>query len=466
MRHRHPMRFGAQPLEAGGVRFGLWAPGAGAVELLLQRAPGGRGQGAAADAAATADAADALPMPRTADGWFELEVPDAAAGQRYCFRIDGGLAVPDPASRANPLDVHGASEVVDAHAFDWPDDGWRGRPWEEAVVYELHVGTFTPAGTFAAVIDRLDYLAGLGVTAIELMPVAEFAGRRGWGYDGVLPYAPDSSYGTPDDLKRLVAAAHARGLMVLLDVVYNHFGPEGNYLGAYAPQFFTDRIATPWGAAIDYDGAHGRWVRRFAIDNALYWIEEFRFDGLRLDAVHAIMGDTSPSVLDELAQAVHAGPGRERHVHLVLENDDNAARHLARDGAGRPLGFTAQWDDDLHHALHVVTTGQTDGYYADYAADAPAVLARCLAEGFAYQGQASAFRQGAPRGEPSAHLPPGAFVAFAQNHDQIGNRALGERLGRLATPAAREAAAAILLLAPLVPMLFMGEEFDAATPFL
>jgi malto-oligosyltrehalose trehalohydrolase len=325
------------------------------------------------------------------------------------------------------------------------------------------VGTFSPEGTFAGVEARLDDLADLGVTAIELMPLADFPGKRNWGYDGVLPFAPDASYGTPDDLRSLVAAAHARNLMVLIDVVYNHFGPEGNYLHRLAPPFFTTRHSTPWGDGLNFDGRESRTVRDFFIHNALYWLTEFNADGLRLDAVHAIADDSRPDFLTELADAVRAGPGRERH--LVLENDHNEAQRLVRDAAGHPLHFTAQWNDDFHHALHRLLTGEVEGYYADYA-DAPlARLGRCLAEGFDYQGEKSAYR-GRARGTPSAALPPGAFVNFLQNHDQVGNRARGERLHTLADTGALRAALAILLLAPSPPLLFMGEEFGAATPFL
>lgn len=440
-RRRHAMPCGAE-LRADGVRFALWAPSARQVALLLNDAE--------------------LPLARLDDGWFGTTVATARAGDRYRYRIDGGLAVPDPAARCNPDDVHGASEVIDPAAHAWTDAGWRGRPWHEAAIYELHVGSFTPAGTFAGAAARLDYLADLGVTAIELMPLADFPGRRNWGYDGVLPFAPDSRYGRPDDLKCLVERAHERGLMVLLDVVYNHFGPEGNYLHAYAAPFFTDRHATPWGAAIDFAR---RPVRDFFIHNALYWLEEYHLDGLRLDAIHAIRDDSQPDIVEEIAAAMHAGPGRERHVHLVLENDANAAHYLARDPAGRPKYATAQWNDDFHHALHVIVTGETDGYYADYAAAPAAQLGRGLAEGFAWQGEASPYRDGAARGEPSAHLPPTAFVGFLQNHDQIGNRACGERISRLAPAPAQEAALAILLLAPAPPLLFMGEEFGCTQPF-
>ncbi|MEO8280504.1 MAG: malto-oligosyltrehalose trehalohydrolase, partial [Ideonella sp.] len=394
---------------------------------------------------------------------------NAAEKTRYAYRIDGELQVPDPASRFNPQDVTGASCLIDPLSFRWPTQPWTGRPWHEAVIYELHVGCFTPTGTFAAVIDRLDDLLALGVTAIELMPVADFPGRRGWGYDGVLPFAPDASYGTPDDLKRLVVAAHQRGLMVLLDVVYNHFGPEGNYLHAYAPAFFNAKLPTPWGAAINFDADQSATVRSFFIHNALYWLEEFQFDGLRLDAVHAMHDRSAMHFIDELAQAVRDGPGSQRHVHLILENDHNDAARLERSSdASTPLS-TAQWNDDVHHAVHVLATGETDGYYVDYA-DAPVRhFGRALAEGFAYQGDPSPFRDGELRGSRSAHLPPLAFINSTQTHDQIGNRAFGERICALATEAKREdalrALLACVLLAPSPPMLFMGEEYAAATPF-
>jgi len=451
----HPMPFGAELQQDGSVRFRLWAPGARGVELGLMT---------------SASDDRRLGMQSSGNGWFELITAEARIGSRYRYHIqrDGDAddpPVPDPAARFQPGSVHGPSEVVDPTAFTWSDDAWRGRPWHETVVYELHVGTFTAEGTFCAIIERLDDLLETGITAIELMPVAAFPGSRNWGYDGVLLFAPDASYGRPDDLKALVQAAHARGLMVLLDVVYNHFGPEGNYLHLYAPQFFTERHQTPWGAGIAFDGPNSRPVRDFFIHNALYWLNEYHLDGLRLDAVHAIADDSSPDILTELAEAVHAGPGAERHVHLVLENDDNAAHFLARQSDGRPRWYAAQWNDDFHHAAHLIATGERDGYYADYA-DAPVrCLGRTLAEGFAYQGEPSAFRDGAERGEPSAELPPTAFVNLLQNHDQVGNRAFGERIGQLAEPKALRAMTAVLLLAPTPPLLFMGQEFMADTPF-
>jgi len=447
MKRVHDMPFGAEVLEAGRARFRLWAPSASRVELALSK--GG--------------ASSYLAMEPRGEGWYET-VAAATAGTRYRFRIDGRLEVPDPASRYNPEDVHGPSVLVDPAAFDWNDDAWRGRRWEEAVVYELHVGTFTPEGTFAAAAGRLDYLVALGVTAVEIMPISDFPGGRNWGYDGVLLFAPDAVYGTPDDLKRFVSAAHARGLMVLLDVVYNHFGPDGNYLHVYAKPFFTERHPTPWGAGLNFDSNGSRTVRDYFIHNALYWIEEYHMDGLRLDAVHAIADDSPLHILEELAGRVRSGPGRLRQVHLVLENDRNQARFLEAERG--PARYDAQWNDDLHHAFHVLLTGESDGYYADYA-DRPARrLGRALAEGFAYQGEPSGYRGGEPRGEISATLPPTAFVSFLQNHDLVGNRAFGERLSMLADEEALRAATCAWLLAPPPPLLFMGEEFGAATPFL
>jgi len=401
-------------------------------------------------------------MQRAPDGWHELALPELGAGARYQFLLRDGTRVPDPASRFQPDDVLGPSEVIAYNTYEWRDRGWLGRPWHTAVLYELHVGTFTPEGTFLGVIGKLDYLVELGVTALQIMPIADFPGRRNWGYDGVFPYACESSYGRPEDLKRLVDEAHARGLMVLLDVVYNHFGPEGNFLSQYAAKFFTSRHKTPWGDAVNFDGPESAPVRQFFIDSAVRWIEEFHFDGLRLDAVHAIVDDSELHFLDELAGRVReAAPGRQ--VHLILENEENQASRLRRSGSNRPLTYTAQWNDDVHHVLHVMATGEACGYYEDYAGDTEK-LGRALAEGFAFQGEMMRFRK-SPRGEASWFLPPAAFVAFIQNHDQIGNRARGERLSQLTTAEARRAVAAIYLLLPQIPMLFMGEEWDCEQPF-
>lgn len=441
------MPFGARLLQDS-VSFRLWAPSVPTVMLQIEDDPVGK-----------------FPMQRSEDGWHYLDLATARAGTRYRYLLPDGLLIPDPASRRNPDGVHGPSVVIDPCAHVWPDDGWEGRPWHETVIYELHTGTFSPSGGFAGVEARLDYLTDLGVTALEIMPVAAFPGHRNWGYDGVLPFAPDAAYGTPADFKRLIAAAHARGLMVFLDVVYNHFGPEGNYLHVYCPEFFDATHHTPWGAAINF--AHPV-VRDFFRHNALYWLEEYRLDGLRLDATHTIKDECTPDIVEDIRDAVQKlAIAQGRHLHTILENDRNEAHYLNsrrwQDGGANGV---AQWNDDIHHALHVIATSETDGYYAEYAADPFIPLARCLAEGFAWQGEPSAFRDNQPRGEPSADLPSTSFVSFLQTHDQIGNRAFGERLCHLADTEALEAVTAVLLLAPQIPQLFMGEEFAASQPFL
>jgi maltooligosyltrehalose trehalohydrolase len=422
-----------------GVIFRLWAPAARNVSVIA-----------------------GTPVAMTKrGGWFEAAVSGARAGTRYRFRIDNELEIPDPASHFQPQDVHGPSEVVDHSAFGWQTTAWRGLSWERAVFLEAHAGTFTADGTFRAMIERLDHLADTGITALELMPLADFPGRWNWGYDGVLLFAPDSSYGAPDDLKALIDAAHARGIMMFLDVVYNHFGPEGNYLGRLVPQFFS-QAHTPWGVAIDYRVPE---VRRFVIENALHWLHNYRFDGLRLDAVHALATPGEPHILTDLADAIHRYAQQSgRHIHLVLENDDNAAHFLAPRWTVDSGRYRAQWNDDYHHAWHVLLTGESVGYYRDYE-DAGAYIVRTLSHGFAYQGEASLHRGGKARGEPSAQLPRGDFVNFIQNHDQIGNRPLGERLSALSSPPAIDAALAVLLLQPSPPLLFMGEEWGAAEPF-
>jgi maltooligosyltrehalose trehalohydrolase len=433
-------RFGAQ-LQQGGVTFRLWAPAAKRVDVMLDRAH---------------------PMQAQAEGWYELTLPGAPAGMLYKYRIDGEIEVPDPASHFQPQDVSGPSEVIDHDRLEWRNREWRGRPWEEAAFLELHVGAFSPGGTFRSAIEKLDHVVDSGLTAIELMPLADFAGRRNWGYDGVLLYAPDSAYGRPDDLRALIDAAHARGLMVFLDVVYNHFGPEGNYLNRYAPAFFAS-AHTPWGHAIDYRVPQ---VRAFAINNALHWLERYRFDGLRLDAVHAIVEPGQPSMLHDLSRVVgQLAAATGRHIHLVLENDDNRAS-LLDPRADPPQGkYRAQWNDDYHHGWHVLLTGEGKGYYQDYEHDPCGHIARMLSSGFAYQGESSPHRQGRTRGEASGALSPLAFVNFLQNHDQIGNRPLGDRLGMQADEAALAAALAVTLLLPMPPLLFMGEEWGSTQPF-
>ncbi len=419
---------GAVLLGNGQTQFSIWAPDADRVELAF--ADGTR-----------------KPLEAADDGWFRVQTP-APAGTAYRYLINDELEVPDPASRAQQNDVHGHSLVVDNQRYQWRTQGWLGRPWHETVIYELHVGLL---GGYQGVKAYLPYLQKLGVTAIELMPLGEFPGARNWGYDGVLPFAPESSYGSPDDLRELIDTAHSLGLMIYVDVVYNHFGPDGNYLGQYASDFFRTDIQTPWGPSIDF---RRQQVRDYFCENALMWVMDYRVDGLRLDAVHAI---SERDFLTELADRVRTAAGPGRHVHLVLENEDNAASLLQR-------GFDAQWNDDGHNVLHAVLTGEDEGYYADFASDSTLKLARCLSEGFIYQGENN--RRGESRGEPSGHLPPSSFVLFLQNHDQIGNRAFGERLISLADEESLKASIGLMLLSPMVPLLFMGEEWGSKQPFL
>jgi malto-oligosyltrehalose trehalohydrolase len=450
-RFEHQMPYGAQIVGGDAVRFRLWAPAQPEIIVIL-------------DGPRRSERA----MQSLGDGWFELTVDDGSVvpGSLYRYKLPGGLEVPDPASRFQPSDVHGPSQVVDPTAYAWRHPHWTGRPWEETVLYELHVGCFSEEGSFDAVRRKLDHFSRLGITAIELMPIADFEGTRNWGYDGVLPFAPDSAYGAPDDLKRLIDEAHARELMVVLDVVYNHFGPSGNYLSHYATRFFTEHHHTPWGPGINYDDQDSRAVRDFFVHNALFWLDEYRMDGLRFDAVHAILDDSDRHILDEIATEVRSRVDPARHVHLVLENDDNAAHFLTPAADRSARLYDAQWNDDFHHAAHVIATGEHAGYYRDYAADPVAAFGRALAEGFVYQGEPSAYRGGKRRGESSAHLPPTAFVSFLQNHDQIGNRACGERLTALADPEIVRALQAILMLSPEIPLVFMGEEWGTRRPFL
>ncbi|MDR3098752.1 MAG: malto-oligosyltrehalose trehalohydrolase [Paraburkholderia sp.] len=433
--YMHCLPFGAQltgPAHAQPhTRFRFWAPSCDAVQVVFED-----------------NACAPLDMAPTGNGWFEARA-QCGPGTLYRYRVSGDLLVPDPASRFQPRGVHGPSQVLDARGYAWQHARWQGRPWEDTVLYELHVGAL---GGYRGVMKRLGALAGIGITAIELMPLNDYPGERGWGYDVVLPYAPHAAYGTPDELKVLVDTAHGLGLQVFLDVVYNHFGPDGNWLGHYAKPFFKAGKRTPWGDALDFARPE---VRDFYSDNALYWLTEYRFDGLRIDAAHAI---DDPEWLRELADHVHARVEPDRHVHLVLENEHNEANLLE-------AHFDAQWNDDAHHALHVMLTGESEGYYRAFARQPIRHLARVLGEGFAYQGDPSPVHAGEPRGEPSAHLPPTAFVMFLQNHDQIGNRALGERLRALSDDGALRAATALLLLSPQIPLLFMGEEYGSTQPF-
>lgn len=425
-----------------GTLFRFWCPRHETVDLVL-------------------DEGEPQRMTPSGDGWFERTEPQARPGTLYAFRLPDGLTVPDPASRHQPKDVHGPSELINPEAYRWQNEGWRGHAAEELVIYELHVGTFTQEGTFRAAIDKLEHLKAIGVTAVQLMPIADFPGRYGWGYDGTLPYASESSYGRPEDLKAFVDAAHGAGLSVLLDVVYNHLGPDGNYLPACGP-FFTDRHKTPWGDAINYDSEGSGAIRSFMIENALYWLTEFRVDGLRLDAVHAIIDDSEEHLLHELARRARETV-TDRALHLIVENENNDADLLARSKDGKPELVTAQWNDDIHHVLHIAATGETFGYYGDYT-DKPDNLGKALAEGFVFQGEHMAYR-GEVRGKPSRQLPPTAFISFIQNHDQIGNRAKGDRMVASQPAAPLKAITAIYLLSPQIPMLFMGEEWGAREPF-
>jgi maltooligosyltrehalose trehalohydrolase len=425
------------------MRFSVWAPRAREgveVELGGQRWALERGPG---------------------DFWFR-DVPDVAAGTQYAFVVDGGRPLPDPRSLSQPRGVHGPSEVIDLGAFPWTDQGWRGFHLPGSVLYELHVGTFSPSGTFDGVIERLDHLVELGVDAIELMPVVEFPGARGWGYDGVDLFAPHHAYGGPAGLMRLIDACHARGLGVVIDVVYNHLGPSGNYLAQFGP-YFSERHHTNWGPAVNLDGAHSDQVRRFFLDNATLWLRDYHADGLRLDAVHALVDDSAIHFLEELSEEVKdlsAAVGRR--LWLLPESDLSDPRFVLPTAAGG-YGLDAAWADEWHHALHATLTGERDGYYLDF--ETLAHLAKALRQAWVYDGSYSPHRR-RRHGRPPLGLEGHQFVVCTQNHDQVGNRAQGERLSHLVSPECAKIAAALLLTSPFVPLLFQGEEWGASTPFL
>ena len=431
--------FGAEVLSTGGARFRFFAPASKSVQLAL-------------------DGRHSLVMNADGHGWHEAILADAGPGTRYRYLLENGTAVPDPVSRFQPEDVAGPSEVIDPAAFRWQQTDWCGRPWPEAVLYELHVGAFTPEGTLAAAMQRLDHLVDLGVTAIELMTLSDFAGTRNWGYDSVLWYAPDSAYGRPDDLKRFIDAAHARGLMVLLDVVYNHFGPEGNYLPQYFPQILSTEHKTAWGSALNFDGECSKEVRELVLENALYWLEEYNLDGLRLDATHAMIDNSPQHILDELAERVHHFAGK-RHVHLILENENNIAQRLIRSNGGSCACYTAQWNHDIDHLLGAGFMGSMDEREVDDKGETER-LGKAIAEGFVIAAQ-----EHHEEYEAGCHVPPNAFVSFLQSHDLVGNRIFGERVTSLVPKEVVRALAAVALLLPQTPMLFMGEEWGASTPF-
>ncbi|HEY6476428.1 MAG TPA: malto-oligosyltrehalose trehalohydrolase [Polyangia bacterium] len=433
----------------GGVTFAVWAPRAPGVTVRLLGPDGGP--------------RSELPMARAAEGLFAVRAEAAAApvGSDYVYLLPGVGARPDPVSRHQPAGVHGPSRIVAPGAFRWSDAGWRGLPLAELVFYELHVGTFTPEGTFAGVADRLAYLRDLGVTALELMPVAAFPGARNWGYDGASLFAPHEAYGGPEGLRRLVDACHAHGMALFLDVVYNHLGPEGNYLYDFGP-YFTDRYRTPWGAALNFDGPDSDEVRRFFVDNALYWLTEYHVDGLRLDAIHGIFDFGAKHILAEIAEAFAGEAARiGRRAWLVAESDLNDPR-VIRPAAVGGMGLDAQWSDDFHHAQHVLLTGNRRGYFVDFGRVGD--LGKAISAGFVYDGQRSGFRR-RRHGAPSARDAGERFVAFNQNHDQIANACLGRRLGQIAGPQRQKVAAMVLFSTPALPLLFQGEEYAEEAPF-
>ena len=447
---RHPQAarvseplFGAIPSQDG-VSFAVWAPAAKTLELTLL-------DGAAAGT---------HPLASSAGGLRETWIRGAAAGDRYTYLLDGRGPYPDPASRFQPEGVHGPSQIVDPWAFAWHDSRWRPRPHRDLVIYELHVGTFTPEGTFAAVEAKLPYLRDLGITAIELMPVADFAGSRNWGYDGVALFAPSRAYGAPDDLRRLVDAAHRHGLSVILDVVYNHLGPEGAYAPAFNPSYLTDRHRTPWGSAVNLDGDGSPMVRSFILDNAAHWVREYHVDGLRLDATHALIDDSPRQIVQEIAETVRGAAGRPVFVHA--EDHRNLAS-MVDDAANGGWGLDAVWADDFHHVVRTMVAGDTHGYYADFAGHTRE-LATVVQDGWLYSGAYSAHAKQA-RGTSAATIPMHRFVVCVQNHDQIGNRAFGNRLHHEVSPEVWRAVSVLLLTVPMTPLLFMGQEWAASSPF-
>ena len=434
-------QWGAEFISGDVVRFRVWAEGQQQLTLRLAERD--------------------LPMTAVGNGWFQIDVPGVTHGTEYQFVLQDGMAVPDPASRAQKGDVNGPSVVIDPGRYQPNNPDWAGRPWEETVIYELPIGTFTPQGTFRAAIDKLPYLAELGITQLEVMPVSQFGGSRGWGYDGVLLYAPHSAYGTPEDFHAFIDAAHGLGLSVVLDIVLNHFGPEGNYLPLLSPAFFDAQRMTPWGNGIAYEREP---VRHYILDAPLFWLTEYRLDGLRFDAIDQIKDTASKHILQQIAETIREALP-DRHIHLTTEDSRNVIFLHPRDEKGATPLFTAEWNDDFHNAAHVFATGETHAYYQDFAFEPEKKFARALAEGFVYQGEVS-LQTGHSRGVECHTQPPTFFVDFIQNHDQTGNRAQGERLITLAGADKTRVLLAALLLSPHIPLLFMGEEYGETNPFL
>jgi len=437
---------GAAMLDAHTCQFRVWGPLAESVDLILHTPE-----------------TKAHAMQLVSDGYYELTLPGVPEGTQYTYRINGQREVPDPASRYQPGSVHGPSQVVSPH-FDWTPVNWNNIPLRDYIFYELHVGTFTPQGTFDAIIPHLEYLRDLGITAIEIMPVGQFPGTRNWGYDGVLPYAVQNSYGGPWGLKRLIDACHRIGLAVALDVVYNHLGPEGNYLALWGP-YFTDRYYSPWGQSLNFDGEYADGVRRYFIQNAIMWLDEFHIDALRIDATHALVDFSAVPFLEDLVASVHDWADQSgRRVYLIAEDDRRNVKVIRSQEAGG-MGLDAQWLDDLHHCIHVHLTGQNAGYYEDYAENTLGLLEKCLRDGFVYSGQVSPFRKRRV-GTSSRGIPGHRFVVCTQNHDQVGNRLMGERLAALTDFDGAKLAAGLVILSPYLPLLFMGEEYAKTAPFL
>ncbi|HBH6934694.1 TPA: malto-oligosyltrehalose trehalohydrolase [Enterobacter cloacae] len=434
-------QWGAEFISGDVVRFLVWAEGQQQLTLRLAERD--------------------LPMTAVGNGWFQIDVPGVTHGTEYQFVLQDGMAVPDPASRAQKGDVNGPSVVIDPGRYQPINPDWAGRPWEETVIYELHIGTFTQQGTFRAAIDKLPYLAELGITQLEVLPVSQFGGSRGWGYDGVLLYAPHSAYGTPEDFHAFIDAAHGLGLSVVLDIVLNHFGPEGNYLPLLSPAFFDAQRMTPWGNGIAYEREP---VRHYILDAPLFWLTEYRLDGLRFDAIDQIKDTASKHILQQIAETIREALP-DRHIHLTTEDSRNVIFLHPRDEKGATPLFTAEWNDDFHNAAHVFATGETHAYYQDFAFEPEKKFARALAEGFVYQGEVS-LQTGHSRGVECHTQPPTFFVDFIQNHDQTGNRAQGERLITLAGADKTRVLLAALLLSPHIPLLFMGEEYGETNPFL